>query len=80
MVGMQDKLSAPPDFDGPVKDRKCTDILFTLAIIIMWISMTAVGISSVKEVQTERVFAFQTDGVFALCGNIYGLGSTQRAV
>lgn len=51
MSDMQDKLSAPPGFDGPVKDRKCTDIIFTLAIIVMWISMTAVGISSVKEVR-----------------------------
>lgn len=54
MVGMQDKLSAPPDFDGPVRDRKCTDIIFTLAIVIMWISMTAVGISSVKQVSSSE--------------------------
>lgn len=50
MAGMQDKLTVPPDFDGPVRARKCTDIIFMVAIIIMWVVMTGVGISSVKEV------------------------------
>lgn len=50
MTGMQDKLRVGPDFDGPVRARKCTDIIFTLAIIILWIAMTIVGISSVSEV------------------------------
>lgn len=51
MTGMQDKLRVPPDFDGPVRDRKCTDIIFMLAIIGLWVVMTGVGISSVKEVR-----------------------------
>lgn len=51
MTGMQDKLRVPPDFDGPVRARKCTDIIFTLAIILLWITMTGVGISSVSEVR-----------------------------
>lgn len=55
MVGMQDKLSVGPDFDGPVRARKCTDIIFTLAIILLWITMTGVGISSVREVGEGRV-------------------------
>lgn len=48
---MQDKLRVAPDFDGPVQARKCTDIIFTLAIILLWITMTGVGISSVSEVR-----------------------------
>lgn len=50
MTGMNDKLSAPPDFDGPVRNRKCTDVIFLVAIVAMWIAMTVVGITSVKEV------------------------------
>lgn len=53
-MGMEDKLSAPPDFDGPVRNRKCTDIIFLVAIVAMWIAMTAVGIASVREVRTIR--------------------------
>lgn len=53
-MGMDDKLSAPPDFDGPVRNRKCTDIIFLVAIVAMWIAMTAVGIASVREVRTIR--------------------------
>lgn len=49
-MGMNDKLRAPADFDGPVKDRKCTDILFTLAIIALWIAMTFVGVTSIQDV------------------------------
>lgn len=55
MTGMQDKLRVGPDFDGPVRARKCTDIIFTLAIIVLWITMTGVGISSVREVRQGRV-------------------------
>ena len=50
MGGMEDKLTAPPDFDGPVRNHKCTDIIFLVAIVVMWIAMTAVGIASVREV------------------------------
>lgn len=53
MTGMQDKLRVGPDFDGPVQARKCTDIIFTLAIILLWITMTGVGISSVREVRVR---------------------------
>lgn len=53
-MGQHDKLRAPADFHGPIEDRKCTDILFTLFIIVMWIAMTSVGITSVQEV---RVFS-----------------------
>ncbi|CAM9338296.1 unnamed protein product [Ectocarpus fasciculatus] len=64
---MQDKLHAPPEFDGPVRDRKCTDVIFTLAIIIMWITMTAVGISSVQQGDVRELLA-PTDYEGNLCG------------
>ncbi|CAM9698239.1 unnamed protein product [Ectocarpus sp. 4 AP-2014] len=67
MTGMQDKLTAPPEFDGPVRERKCTDIIFTLAIIIMWITMTAVGISSVQQGDVRELLA-PTDYEGNLCG------------
>lgn len=67
-MGKDDKLRAPADFDGPVKDRKCTDILFTLAIIIMWITMTAVGIASVNQVRVRRsMLAFCVLHLFIFC-------------
>ena len=50
MYNTQEKLRAPADFDGPVKDRKCTDVLFTLLIVAMWVAMTIVGITSIQEV------------------------------
>lgn len=65
MTGMQDKLRVGPDFDGPVQARKCTDIIFTLAIILLWITMTGVGISSVREVRS--VCAKNRDGYRLAC-------------
>lgn len=55
MPGMNEKLRAPPDFDGPIKDRKCTDIPFTLLIIALWVAMTVVGITSIQEVNFRFV-------------------------
>lgn len=67
MTGMQDKLRVGPEFDGPVRARKCTDIIFTLAIIILWIAMTIVGISSVSEGDVGKLLA-PTDYEGNLCG------------
>jgi Plasma-membrane choline transporter len=38
-----DKLVAPPDFDGPTKNRHCTDVLCFLLLVVSWVAMTAVG-------------------------------------
>jgi hypothetical protein len=40
---MGDKLQAPPDFNGPTSDRHCRDVLCTILIVAMWISMTVLG-------------------------------------
>lgn len=37
------KFRAPPDFEGPITDRKTTDILFLLLKIGSWAAMTAVA-------------------------------------
>lgn len=55
MSGMTDKLSAPPDFDGPIRNRKCTDIIFLILIVCMWIAMTAVGVASIQEVRYDCI-------------------------
>jgi len=41
-----ERMSAPPDFDGPTTDRKCTDILFAILILVCWTAMTGLGIWS----------------------------------
>lgn len=54
-MAMTDRLRAPPDFDGPVKDRKCTDVIFMILIICMWVAMTVVGITSINEVRLDAI-------------------------
>jgi len=46
--GMQ-KMQKPANFDGPVKNRKCTDILCSVMLFAMWTGMTYVGISAVTK-------------------------------
>lgn len=41
-------LIAPPDFDGPTAKRHFTDVLCTLLLWIMWISMTGLGIYAIQ--------------------------------
>lgn len=48
---MEDKLVAPTGFDGPVKDRSCTDVIFTILLVVVWVAMTVVGITSIQEVR-----------------------------
>jgi hypothetical protein len=45
---MGEKLSAPPDFNGPTSRRHFTDILCTLLLWAMWISMTGLGIYAMQ--------------------------------
>lgn len=42
------KLEAPPDFDGPNKNRGCTDLLCTLLLLAMWAAMTYLGVTSIQ--------------------------------
>ena len=37
------RLVASADFDGPTKDRHCTDFLCFILIIVSWVVMSAIG-------------------------------------
>ena len=43
-----DKLVAAADFDGPTKDRHCTDVLCFILIIISWVVMSGIGAYAVR--------------------------------
>ena len=43
-----DKLVAAADFDGPTKDRHCTDLLCFILIIISWVAMSGIGAYAVR--------------------------------
>ena len=47
---MGHKLTAPPDFDGPASsyDRRVTDVLCTVLLWAMWISMTVLGVYAMR--------------------------------
>lgn len=66
-----EKLVAPPDFDGPVKNRRCTDVLCTLLIIAVWTAMTALGLYSIQQ-GDARVVLYPLDYDGNICGTDYG--------
>ena len=66
-----DKLVAPPDFDGPVTDRRCTDILCLIMLWASWIAMSAVGAFAVKN-GDYRVVLRPMDYDGNICGTDYG--------
>lgn len=72
MAGEDDeKLEAPADFDGPTKDRHCTDILMLLLIVLMWAAMTAVGIYAAAE-GDFRLVLYPLDYDGNICGTDFG--------
>lgn len=50
----EQKLQAPPDFDGPTRHRHCTDVLCLGLIILMWVLMTALGSYAVSHGGTRQ--------------------------
>jgi hypothetical protein len=62
-----DKLVAPADFDGPIERRHCTDLLFLLLLICMWVAMTGVGIHAVTE-GDYRLVLYPLDYDGNICG------------
>ena len=65
------KLRAPPDFDGPLEDRYCTDVLLLLLLLGMWVAMTGVGLYAVEEGDYRKiVFPLDYDG--NICGTDFG--------
>lgn len=65
-----EKFTAPPDFDGPTKNRHCTDILCFALIVAMWISMTGIGIYAVQN-GDYRLVLYPLDYDGNICGTIY---------
>jgi len=66
-----ERMSAPPDFDGPTTDRKCTDILFAILILVCWTAMTGLGIWSWNN-GDYRVVLYPMDYAGNICGTDYG--------
>jgi len=60
-------LEAPADWDGPVEDRRCTDVILLLLIICMWVAMTGVGAYAVTEGDYRKVvYPLDYDGASIL--------------
>mmetsp|Transcript_23549 Transcript_23549/g.51009 ORF Transcript_23549/g.51009 Transcript_23549/m.51009 type:complete len:660 (-) Transcript_23549:216-2195(-) len=68
---MGDKLTAPPDFDGPTSRRSCTDVLCTLLLWTMWISMTGLGIYAMQN-GDYRLILYPLDYAGNVCGTDKG--------
>jgi hypothetical protein len=66
-----EKLVAPPDWDGPVETRHCTDILCLFLIIAMWIGMTTVGAYGVAN-GDYRILLYPLDHDGNVCGTDFG--------
>ena len=65
-----EKLTAPPDFDGPTEHRHCTDLLCLLLMLACWVAMTIIGIYSLAE-GDYRLVLYPLD----YDGNICGTGA-----
>jgi len=70
-VNHGEKLTAPPDFDGPTSERKCTDILCSLLLLVMWGVMTGIGVYAYRNGDYRVVF-YPMDYDGNICGTDYG--------
>ena len=65
------KLVAPRGFDGPTKDRHCTDIMCLLLLLASWGAMSAVGYYAVTE-GDPRLVLYPLDYDGNICGTDFG--------
>jgi len=65
-----DKLRAPADFNGPVEDRHCTDLLWLILLVLCWVGMTAVGAHAVAN-GDYRLVLYPLDYDGNVCGVDY---------
>ena len=70
--GDKERMSAPPDFDGPTTERRCTDILFAMLILVCWAAMTGVGIYSSQN-GDYRAVLYPMDYAGNICGTTFGI-------
>jgi hypothetical protein len=66
-----DKLVASADFDGPTRDRRCTDVLCLGLLFIMWGVMTGIGVYAVQE-GDFRLVLYPLDYDGNVCGTDFG--------
>eukprot|EP00985_Skeletonema_marinoi_P004821 scaffold2091_cov66-Skeletonema_marinoi.AAC.1 len=66
-----EKLSAPPDFNGPTSKRHMTDILCTVLLWCMWIAMTGLGLYAMQQ-GDYRLILYPLDYDGNLCGTNKG--------
>lgn len=67
----EDKFNAPADWDGPVEDRHCTDILLLILLWCMWIAMTGIGLYATTQGDYRWVVnPLDYDG--NICGTDFG--------
>mmetsp|Transcript_1145 Transcript_1145/g.1484 ORF Transcript_1145/g.1484 Transcript_1145/m.1484 type:complete len:788 (-) Transcript_1145:543-2906(-) len=59
---------AHPDFNGPVEKRKCTDVMFFILLVAIWICMTGLGADSCTHGSPWRLVA-PTDSDGKICGH-----------
>jgi hypothetical protein len=72
---MGDKLQAPADFHGPTSDRRCTDLLCTLLIMAMWVSMSILGVQAIIG-GDYRIILYPLDYDGNICGTDFGTNMT----
>lgn len=66
----------PTDFEGVITRRHCTDVLCTILLWIMWLSMTGLGIYAYRE-GDYRLILYPLDYAGNVCGTDYGLDMTE---
>lgn len=66
----ESKLVASPDFNGPIENRGCTDILCYLLLLAMWVAMTVVGYIAIDS-GDYRVLVNPVDYAGNVCGIKY---------
>mmetsp|Transcript_2504 Transcript_2504/g.5963 ORF Transcript_2504/g.5963 Transcript_2504/m.5963 type:complete len:703 (+) Transcript_2504:182-2290(+) len=62
-----DKLRAAADFNGPVEDRYCTDLLMLVLLCLCWAGMTAIGAYAVHN-GDYRLVLYPLDYDGNVCG------------
>lgn len=64
-------LTAPPDFSGPVQNRKCTDIFCLFLLLASWAALTFIGVTAYA-LGDHRVVLYPMDYDGNICGANYG--------
>ena len=71
-----EKLIAPADWDGPVKQRYCTDLLCLIMLVVTWFAMTWIGIYAVAN-GDYRVILHPMDYDGNVCGTDFQQDMTE---